>query len=951
MKHGKQKEGWDQFSGPNMGYLYDQYEKFLKDPASVDPTIKSLFDTLGAPPIEEWKPSSPNSAQQQQSDIKKVSAGWKLLNNIRTLGHLAASIYPLELQDNADAEMNFLNLENYNLQKEDLAQLSASWLWEDAPSEIQNGWEAFRYLKAIYTQTIAYEFEHIHDGEERKWLESYVEHKKHHYTLSDSERIELLERLLQVDYFEQFLHKTFVGQKRFSLEGLDMLVPMLDRLIEAGSKDKVENIMIGMAHRGRLNVLAHVLGKPYKLIFSEFHHSPNKDLIPSEGSRGINFGWSGDVKYHLGADREIEDAPNHTIHISLANNPSHLEFVNPVVQGMTRASQENRKEAGVPKQNKQASFSVCIHGDAAFPGEGVVAETLNLSKLKGYDTGGTIHIIANNMLGFTTNYDDSRSTKYASDLAKGFEIPIIHVNADDPESCLQVIMLAYDYRKRFKKDILIDLLGYRRYGHNEMDDPMATQPTLYDIINKHERVAEKYKKEMIAQKLISEKEANQKVQDFMNGLQRIYDQLIEQDHREKQNPPVPNSIVEGVPRMETAVQVELLQQINNSLLKRPMSFTVYPKLERILSRRETALAAGSKIDWALAENLAFATILADGVPIRLTGQDSERGTFAHRHLVLHDYKTNERFIPLHSIPEAKASFSIHNSPLSEAAVLGNEYGYSVKAQEALVIWEAQFGDFANAAEVIIDQFISSGRAKWGQKSSLVMLLPHGYEGQGPEHSSARLERFLQLSAENNWIVANVTSAAQYFHILRRQASLTGTEDARPLVLMAPKSLLRHPSTSSSSSELSNGMFFPLLEQKGTGTNRDQVRRLILCCGKIAIDLAVEMEQLPMEQRDLLHIARVEQLYPFPKKEVVELLEQFPNVDEIIWVQEEPKNMGAWPVIQSNLTELAEKQLTVGYIGRRVSSSPATGDPNIHKQEQTRIIQSALQYREGGVDYV
>lgn len=960
MKNTSQKLVWEQFYGPNLGYVYDQYEKYIENPDGVDPTIKALFDELGAPSndtpklnpaIKTKAESSPSAQTTNQPSISKVVAGWKLLKDIRTFGHLAADINPIKLEKKANSvskvDLSFLNIETYNLTKEDLMEMPVTWLWEDAPSHIQNGWEAYQYLKAVYTQTVAYEFEHIHDREERKWLEQYIEHKQIDSKQTTNQRIKLLERLIQVDSFEEFLHKTFVGQKRFSIEGLDVLVPMLDKLVEESGKDQTDNIMIGMAHRGRLNVLAHVLGKPYELIFSEFHHSPNKDLIPSEGSRGINYGWTGDVKYHLGADRDVKDAPNHTIHINLANNPSHLEFVNPVVQGKTRASQENRELNGFPKQNKQASLSVLIHGDAAFPGEGVVAESLNLSKLKGYDTGGTIHIIANNMIGFTTNFEDSRSTKYSSDLAKGYEIPIIHVNADDPERCLDVIIFAYEYRKKFNKDILIDLMGYRRYGHNEMDDPAATQPQLYEMINKHERVFEKYGHELIAKKVLSEEEAKQKQDNAEKNLKTIYEKYMEEENSKSQTPLVSKITIEEIPNINTSVPNNFLKTINKSLSKWPEKFSVYPKLERILKRRETAFAEGNKIDWALAETLAFATILADGIPIRLTGQDSERGTFAHRHLVLHDYKTNEAFVPLHHIPEAKSSFSIYNSPLSEAAVLGYEYGYSVKAKESLVLWEAQFGDFANAAQVIVDQFISSGPAKWGQKSSLVMLLPHGFEGQGPEHSSARLERFLQMSAENNWIVANVTSAAQYFHILRRQALLTGTEGAKPLVLMTPKSLLRHPLTGSSSSELSNGHFQPILEQEGTGTKPEKVKRLILCSGKVAVDLAVELEQLPSEEKELLHIARIEQLYPFPKKEMNELIGRFSYLEEVIWVQEEPQNMGPWTFIQSNFSEVVQKDLKIGYIGRPKRSSPATGDPVIHKQEQSMIIHDALQFEKGG----
>lgn len=940
MKNVEKKKIWETFYGPNMGYIYEAYEKYKLSPDSVDASLQSLFDELGAPPDDEAK-EEPPKYEAPKHQVKNIISGMKLLRDVRRFGHLAANIYPLQDPPNVESNIHF------NLTQEDLKHIPAELLWEDAPATVQNGWDAFQHLKEAYTGTIAYEFEHIHDEEERKWLEKYVEQNKITLSLSKSERMELLERLLQVEGFEKFLQQTFVGQKRFSIEGLDLLVPMLDQLIEASCKDRTDNLFIGMAHRGRLNVLAHVLGKPYELIFSEFHHSPNKELVPSEGSRGINYGWSGDVKYHLGANREVQGDSEHTIRINLANNPSHLEFVNPVVQGMTRASQENRDAAGFASLQKQKSFSVLIHGDAAFPGEGVVAETLNISGLKGYEIGGTIHIIANNMLGFTTNLTDSRSTKYASDLAKGYEIPVIHVNADDPESCLAVIVFAYQYRKKYNKDIVIDLIGYRRFGHNEMDDPAVTQPKLYEKIKDHPTVAKKYREELILAQQVSVQEVNRMEEGIMKDFQDTFDRLLEKDSKEGQKQPVPKPIAEGIPDVDTTVSLDLLQSINQNLLKWPNHFHVYPKLERILKRRENSLVEGSKVDWALAETLAFASILSEGKPIRLTGQDSERGTFAHRHLVLHNPKTNERFLPLHHIPEANATFSIYNSPLSEAAVLGFEYGYSVQSPESLVLWEAQFGDFVNAAQVIIDQFIAAGRAKWGQKSSLVMLLPHGYEGQGPEHSSGRMERFLQSAAENNWIVANLTCAAQYFHILRRQALLTDTEEARPLIIMTPKSLLRHSLTGSPGSELSNGKFTPIIEQKGTGDQVGKVKRLLLCSGKIAIDLASDIEELPREELETLHIARVEQLYPFPKKEIREIMSRFSNLEEVKWVQEEPKNMGAWPVIQSYLREIVSENVSIAYIGRPKRSSTATGEPHIHKMEQSMIIEESLSVSKRG----
>ncbi|WP_449538190.1 2-oxoglutarate dehydrogenase E1 component [Ferdinandcohnia sp. Marseille-Q9671] len=943
MDNQQRKNVWESFYGPNMGYVFDMYEKYKNDPSSVDSSVKALFEELGAPPTDEQAATAELVSEGiSPKTIKTITSGSKLLKNIRAYGHLAADIYPLRTRPKPDTSL--LEPDHYNLTKEDLQAIPATYIWEEAPSTVKTGWDAYLYLKSVYTQTIAYEFAHVDDEVERNWLRDQVEIHGVGLKLSPTEKKQLAERLMNVDGFEKFLHKTFVGQKRFSIEGLDMLVPMLERLIQDGSEDGTDNIMIGMAHRGRLNVLAHVLHKPYELIFSEFHHSPNKDLFPSEGSRGINYGWSGDVKYHLGADRKYKGPKEHTTRINLANNPSHLEFVNPVVLGITRAAQDNTKNPGYPVQDKQSAISVLIHGDAAFPGEGVVAETLNLSRLKGYETGGTVHIIANNMVGFTTNNTDSRSTRFASDLAKGYEIPIIRVNADDPEACLSAIHFAYQYRKRFERDILIDLVGYRRFGHNEMDDPHVTQPILYKMIANHPVIADKYGNDLVAQNVMTKEELTQKREEFMQGLQSIFDDFVENEERVKPKKP---KALSTIPEFDTSVPADLLQSINKGMLEWPKDLTVYPKLERILKRREIALEDDNKVDWALAETLAFASVLAEGKTVRLTGQDSERGTFAHRHVALNDYETNEKFVPLHNIPEAKASFSIYNSPLSETAVLGFEYGYSVHNESALVLWEAQFGDFVNVAQPIIDQFISSGHAKWGQKSSLVMLLPHGYEGQGPEHSSGRLERFLNAAGENNWIVANVTSAAQYFHLLRRQSLLSETEEARPLIVMTPKSLLRHPQTGSPASELSNGNFKPLLEQPGMGTEKDKVTRLVLCSGKVAIDLANEAATLPAEKAQTLHIARVEQLYPFPKKELQELVSQYPNLTEVVWVQEEPKNMGAWPALHSVLLELLSDNIKLDYIGRPKRSSPATGDPDIHKAEQAWIMNDALLTDKGG----
>lgn len=933
---------WHSFYGPNLGYIYEQYDAFQSDPNSVEPELRELFEQWGAPPqeeqIESYAPaipaaSGPAASQENQWEMtnKAVEAG-RLVRNIRTFGHLAANIDPIE---GAPGEPPSLALSEYNLTEKDLETIPAKLVWKDAHDDIHTALDAVKRLREIYTSTLGFEFDHVHNIEERKWLLDYVESGQLQKPLNKDKKIDLLERVTQVEGFEQFLQRTFVGQKRFSIEGVDALVPMLDELVVQVVQQGTRGVLIGMAHRGRLNVLAHVLGKPYQTIFSEFHRSPNKELVPSEGSMGINYGWTGDVKYHLGANRSLTKGKT-VAKIRLANNPSHLEFVNPVVAGFTRAAQENRENAGYPIQDVKKALAVFVHGDAAFPGEGVVPETLNLSQLRGYQTGGSVHIIANNRIGFTTQSYDSRSTLYASDLAKGFEIPIVHVNADDIEACIGAVRMACAYREKFNKDFLIDLIGYRRLGHNEMDDPMVTQPLMYHKVNNHPTLRKVYADKLEKEGIVTAEKSKEILDKVQTNLKKAYEKMESElmspiSHDQETNP------MYGI---ETSVPENKLKEINADLLKYPEGFSVYPKLDRILKRRENAFDDGGKIDWALAETFAFATILADGTPIRMTGQDSERGTFAHRNLVLHDPNTGKKHIPLHTIPQAKASFAVHNSPLTETAVLGFEYGYDVYAQDTLVIWEAQFGDFANVAQVIIDQFIAAGRAKWGEKSELILLLPHGYEGQGPEHSSARLERFLQQAAEYNWTVVNVTTAAQYFHVLRLQAARIAHEAWRPLIVMAPKSLLRNPRVASKTEAFSNGKFSTILEQPGLGKNKERIERILLCSGKIAVDLEAELDSHE-DAKDLLHIIRVEQLYPFPKKEIQEIFSRYSNLKEIVWVQEEPKNMGSWMYIEPRLREIAPNGVPVKYIGRPDRSSPSEGSSEIHNIEQNRILTESL----------
>lgn len=917
------------FYGPNLGYIIELYEQYVDDPTSVDAETRRYFDEFGAPEAVQSTPVA-----SEGFDLEKVVAATRLVNDIRALGHKAADIYPLK---DHPREHELFELQHYQLTEVDLERIPAHLLSEDVPRPNATALELIRHLLDVYTGTVAIELRHLDDMDEKKWLRRRIEQGAFKAKLSHEEKRELFKRLAETELFEAFLHKTYVGQKRFSIEGLDAMVPLLDAMVGGLISSGSEHINIGMAHRGRLNVLAHVLGKPYEMIFAEFQHAPNKELIPSEGSIGINFGWSGDVKYHLGLDRKVIEQQKE-VRLNLANNPSHLEFVGSVVEGYTRAAQDDRSQKGMAVQHDDKAASILIHGDAAFPGQGIVAETLNMTNLQGYRTAGTVHVIANNTIGFTTDPSDSRSTRYASDIAKGYEIPVFHVNADDPEACVAVAKLISEYRATFHKDILVDLIGYRRYGHNEMDEPMNTNPVLYKAIKGHQSVRHVYADQLIAEGVMTKDDKasiEQSIEDRMKAARELVP-----SEEEDADIVLPDVVHQGFPTVDTSVERTVLAQLNEELLDWPEGFGVFHKLQKVLDRRRDAFGENGKVDWGHAETLAYASIISDGTPIRLSGQDSERGTFAQRNIMLNDVESGKKFSPLHHLSTANASFSVHNSPLSEGSVLGFEYGYNVFAQDTLVLWEAQYGDFANSAQVMFDQFISAGRAKWGQKSGLVMLLPHGYEGQGPEHSSARMERYLTLAGEKNWTVANLSTAAQYFHILRRQAKMLGTEQIRPMIIMTPKSLLRHPLATSDVSEMTDGQFQPIVEQLGLGQNHEAVERLVFCSGKVAIDLQ-EATMKSEESLDFLHIIRVEEIYPFPVREIRDVVSRYPNVREIVWVQEEPKNMGAWTYIEPRLEAVTTNRLNVRYIGRRRRSSPAEGNPTAHKQEQARIIREAL----------
>ena len=932
-----------QFYGPNLGYVLELYERYREDPGSVDERTRSFF--------ENWSPPDPGANGQATAqvsadsgiDVDKVVAVAKYIRSIRDFGHRAAQLDPLGSEPPGDPT---LSPGFHEISEEDLEALPASVI--NAPGtgpiarRVGTAREAIDELWRIYCKTTGYDFGHIHDSSERFWLRDAVESERFHKVLEGEEAKNLLRSLTRVDTLEKFLHRTFLGQKRFSIEGTDMTVPMLNLLVRSAADRGTPEVVMGMAHRGRLNVLAHVLDKPYSAIFGEFQE-PDRGEKPS-ATDGQGDAWVGDVKYHLGIrgyHLGAEEADTEVL-VNLAPNPSHLEHVNPVVEGMARAAQETRDEPGPPGQNEDASLPILIHGDAAFPGEGVVAETLNLYKLPGYKTGGTIHIITNNQLGFTTERDDARSTLYASDLAKGYEIPVIHVNADDPEACLAAARFAYAYREEFRKDFVIDLVGYRRFGHNEGDEPSYTQPAMYEIIRDHPSVREIYAGDLEERGIISEGDADEMVEEIQNQMKEVRENP-DGDGLDEGDIPTdePHTPLVEVP--ETAVSEERLTALNEALLERPEGFNANEKLERLFQRNRGEL---ENIDWAHAEMLAFASLLEDGVPIRLTGQDTERGTFSQRHSVLHDVETGAAYMPLQNIPQAKASFFSQNSPLSEIAVMGFEFGYTLNAQETLVLWEAQYGDFANVGQPMIDQFIVSGQAKWGQTSGLVMLLPHGYEGQGPEHSSARLERFLQLAAHENIRVANCTTAAQYFHLLRAQAALKDYQ--RPLIIMTPKSLLRHPLAASTLEELTEGKFMPVLDDQEVHAEgrADSVRRLMLCSGKIYTELIASDAR---EEDEVTAVARVELLYPFPEEELKAILEGYPNLEEIVWVQEEPKNMGAWTFVEARLRELVDGQLSVGYVGKPSRPSPAQGSAAFHKREHAHIVRSAFKAADEGAE--
>lgn len=880
---------------------------------SVGPsTVRgSALDGAGAEAPADAAAEAAIAARQDRVD--------QLVRSFRVQGHLAAKINPLGFERPTPPE---LDPAFYGFRPEDKDLLVSS---EAIPgADITTLGELIERLSSTYCRSIGVEYMHIHDMEARTWLQNRMESTGNRLKLNRPEQLRILTRLTDAVMFEEFVREKYVGAKSFSLEGAETLIPLLDLAIEHAGDQGVDEIVLAMAHRGRLNVLANIMDKHPQDIFREFEDLDAEEMI-----------GRGDVKYHMGHSTDWVTESGRKVHLSLAFNPSHLEFVNPVALGRLRAKQDRFGE----DTRGSRSLPILIHGDAAFIGEGIVQETLNLSGLPGYTVGGALHIIVNNQIGFVTLPEHARSTTYATDVAKMLQSPIFHVNGEDPEAVAQVVRVALDFRRKFKRDVVIDMYAYRRLGHNEGDDPSFTQPVMYNIIRGHRKVREGYLDHLLKMGRVTQEEADRIAAERRERLEQALSVARQEDFKpELQAFQGLWQGYHGGPERkngdaETAVPEERLAELLRKQLIVPEGFNLHRTLQRQFRNKEQMAAGDRPLDWATAESLAFATLATEGVRVRMTGQDSQRGTFSHRHAVLHDAETGEQYMPLQHLAPDQAAVEIHNSPLSEAGVLGFEYGYSLDYPDGLVLWEAQFGDFVNTAQVILDQFIASAEEKWNRLSGIVLLLPHGFEGQGPEHSSARLERFLALAATDNIQVVNATTPAQYFHLLRRQVLRPWR---KPLVVMTPKSLLRLPAATSPLSDLATGTFQRVLPDVG-GPTPKKTKRIMLCSGKLYYELVEARENL--EENDTA-ILRLEQLYPFPEETLRGLLEQYPKKVAVQWVQEEPENMGAWPFLRRMFGEhLFGRPLSV--VSRPESSSPGTGSFNAHKIEQARLLEQAF----------
>jgi 2-oxoglutarate dehydrogenase E1 component len=905
--------------GYNAGYAEKLYERDLRDRGLIPPSLAE-WGTRPAPiaptaPRITGAPTAPSTTEVVVAeDLRLAAIAGAVVEAYRAYGHLGATLDPLGA---TPPRHPLLSPEFHGARVEELARIPASAVHLEQHGATMA--EVITRLEEVYCGTIGYEIDQVENPAQRDWLVDYIESGRHRTPLEPERARRVLGRLTRVEGLERFLHRSYLGKKRFSIEGLDMLVPMLMEVLGAAGRRGTRQVFLGMAHRGRLNVLAHIIGLSYESVVAEFEEQISRGIQPVLPELG-----SGDVKYHVGGRRRVA-AEESELDVHLAPNPSHLEHVNPVVLGMARAARFL-----TASDDPLVMLPILIHGDASFAGQGVVAETLNLCRLSAYETGGTIHIIANNQLGFTTMPGESRSTRYASDLALGFRIPIVHVNADDPAACIAATRLAVEYRFEFGEDLVIDLVGYRRYGHNEGDEPGYTQPLMYERIARHPSVRETWAATLVETGVVTEDEVNALVEEVESSLVAAREAIAATRETEPDPDPDLRWLTEPLDDpIPTAIPETRIRQLNDRLHTWPDGLSLFHKLGRQLERRRAAI--DDAIDWSHGEALAFAGLVTEGVPIRFTGEDTERGTFSHRHLVLHDSVNGQTYTPLAHVETGQAAFEVANSPLSEIATLGFEYGFSTIAADALVMWEAQFGDFANVSQPIIDQFIVAGRSKWGQESRLVMLLPHGYEGQGPEHSSARLERFLQLAGEGNIRVCNCTTPAQYFHLLRLQAL---RPRRRPLVVMTPKSLLRHPLARSSIGDLTNGTFQRVVQDDGLVDGPDRVDRIVLCSGKVYYDLiAAAAERVDVA------ILRVEQLTPFPEAQLRAALAPYAPSAEICWVQEEPENMGAWSYVQARIRAVSGREPV--YIGRPERASPAEGYAGRHALRQRALVENAL----------
>jgi 2-oxoglutarate dehydrogenase E1 component len=907
-------------SNADVGYIDELYKSYQQDPSSVDESWQKFFEGYNFSQERfngnghDTEEALTNAFIEGGIDVREAKV-LKLIRNYRRRGHLESTTNPVRQRRDRKAQ---LGIEYYGLTEDDLD------VEFEAGKEIGIGRATLRqiidHLRKAYVGNIGYEYTYIRDRDMVEWIKQKAEKELLEHQPSQDEKKRILSKLNEAVVFENFLHTKYLGQKRFSLEGGETTIPALDGIINHAADKGVHEVMIGMAHRGRLNVLANIMGKTYEQIFNEFEGTAEPELAHGDG----------DVKYHLGYSSEIETTAGKKVNVKLAPNPSHLEAVDPVVEGFIRAKADHQYENDYDKV-----LPILIHGDAALAGQGIVYEVAQMSQLEGYHTGGTIHFIINNQVGFTTDFDDARSSIYSSDVAKVIDSPVLHVNGDDPEAVLDCVKIAVDFRQEFHKDIFVDMVCYRRHGHNESDEPKFTQPSLYNIISKHPNPREVYNKKLIERGEVDaelaknmDKSFRQLLQDRLNMVKQNplpyeYQQLEKEWHDMRKSK---SEDFEQSP--DTGIKQEVIDKVAEALTKLPKGFKPIKQIERQFKMRKEMFFKQKQLNWAAAELLAYGSILLENKIVRLAGQDSERGTFSHRHAVLHDAETNEAYNSLNYIDEKQEKFRIYNSLLSEYGALGFEFGYAMANPKALVIWEAQFGDFANGAQVMIDQFITTSETKWRRMSGLVMLLPHGYEGQGPEHSNARPERFLQLSAEYNIIVANITEPSNFFHALRRQLAWPFR---KPLVVMSPKSLLRHPKVVSPMEEFTEGRFREIIPDT-TASPQKSVKKVLLCSGKIYYDLEERREQ---EKRKDVAIIRIEQLHPFPANQVSKQLAKYKGA-KVCWVQEEPENMGYWAYILRTYREV-----NIEIISRKPAASPATGYGKMHGKEQEEIVNKAF----------